>query len=252
MYLPVDAQLVEVAVKSGDNVQQGQVLMRLVSPALEQQSRLTENDIHRLEGMLAGFSVNEELFRNRLVLEQELARAMTQRLALEREQAMLTVKAPFAGQVRDIDAEMLPGRWLGEASHLVTVVAPHKAEVLAWVTEQDKERIRAGAHGHFWAEVSHGPLGVPVTVTAVDASAIRTLDPPFQAAEFGGEIVVNEGHNGELQPRQALYRVRLAVDESNEVTQRWRGHVRVEGERRSWLGQALTWVLGALIRESGL
>jgi putative peptide zinc metalloprotease protein len=192
------------------------------------------------------------LFRNRLVLEQELGRVRAQQWALQKALELLTVKAPFDGQVRDIKEDNVPGRWLGEASHLLTVVASGKAEVLAWVTEQDHDRIQKGAAGHFWSEVSHGPLAVPVRVVAVDTSAVKSLDPPFQAAEFGGEIVVSEGAGGDMQPRQALYRVRLATDDTMALTQRWRGYVTVEGERRSWLLQGITWLMGALIRESGL
>lgn len=252
MYLPVEAQLLEIDVKDGAVVKKGDVLMRLTSPLLEHELQLVQNDIGRLEGMLAGFSVDEELFRNRLVLEQELGRARAQQLALQRQRDLLTVKAPFDGQVRDLGDDNVPGRWLGTASHLLTVVASGKAEVLAWVTEQDHDRIQKGASGYFWSEVSHGPLAVPVQVVAVDTSAIRSLDPPFHAAEFGGEVVVSEGAGGELLPRQALYRVRMATDDDLALTQRWRGHVTVEGERRSWLLQGVTWLMGALIRESGL
>lgn len=252
MYLPVEARLLEIDVKDGAMVKKGDVLMRLTSPSLEHELQLVQNDVSRLEGMLAGFSVDEELFRNRLVLEQELGRVRAQQFALQKELEQLTVKAPFDGQVRDMEPDNVPGRWLGEASHLLTVVASGKAEVLAWVTEQDHDRIQKGASGYFWSEVSHGPLAVPVQVVAVDTSAVKSLDPPFQSATFGGEIVVNEGQNGEMTPRQALYRVRLVVDEDIDLTQRWRGNVVVEGERRSGLLQGATWLMGALIRESGL
>lgn len=252
MYLPVNARVQTVNVRDGALVKQGDVLMQLESPELAFQLQLITAEVTRLENLLAGVSVNEDLYRDRLVLEQELAKANTLRHGLERELDMLTVRAPFAGQVRDLEPDLMVGQWLGATQHLLTVIPASGAEVVAWVTEQDRDRIQQNATGYFWSEVARGPLGVSVQVQGVDTSAVRTLEPPFHAAEFGGDIVVSHQAKDAWVPRQALYKVRLKVQGDEVASQRWRGHVVVEGKRRSLLASGATWLLGALIRESGL
>jgi len=255
VYVPVDAQVVVMQAHDGMAVKAGQPLMELVSPELEMRIRLAAIEVGRIDGFLASASMQAELYQDRLILEQERLRAVSALSALQREQAQLTVRAPFAGVVRDLDADLVPGRWLPGDSHLLTVVAPGAVEVTAWLPERERDRLRNGAEAVFWAEGTRGPHGIDLVVQGVDTSAVRDLDPPYHASVYGGDIAVLEAADGSLVPETALYRVRLKGNESADVAalaQRWRGRVAIEGERRSLLLSGFTWLVGAFIRESGL
>lgn len=255
IYVPVDAQVVSVDVKDGDVVKAGQPLMSLVSPELEMRIRMADVEASRMEALVASVSVQADLYQDRLVLEQEYLRAQAMLSALQRELEKLTVRAPHDGVVRDLESDLVPARWLSADSHLLTVVAPGSVEVTAWLPERDRARVDVGDEGVFWTEGRRGPQGVPLVVRAVDTGAVRDLDPPHHASVFGGDIPVAEAPDGALVPEAALYRVRLGGVEppgGAEMAQRWRGWVVVEGQRQSVLAGWLTWIAGALIRESGL
>lgn len=255
IYVPVDARLVSVLVKDGAVVEAGQSLMTLVSPELEMRIRLAEVEVRRMEALVASASVQAELYQDRLVMEQELLRAQAMLSALRRELDKLTVRAPHGGVVRDLEADLVPSRWLPADSHLLSVVAPGAVEVTAWVPERDRARVDLGSKGVFWTEGRRGPQGVPLVVRDVDAASVKDIDPPYHASVFGGDIAVAEAPDGTLVPQTALYRVRLAgagpMGEAT-VAQRWRGWVVLEGQRQSVLVGWLTWLAGAVIRESGL
>jgi putative peptide zinc metalloprotease protein len=255
MYVPVDAQVVSVQVRDGELVKAGQPLMTLVSPELEIRIRLADVDIKRMEGLVASAAMQAELYQDRLVLDQELLRAQAVLSALQRELEKLTVRAPYDGVVRDLESEFSVGSWLPAGRHLLTVVAPGSVEVTAWLSERDRDRVSRGNEAVFWTEGRRGPQGVALVVKAVDTGAVRDLDPPFHASLFGGDIAVTEAADGSLVPQSALYRVRLAAVEpasGAELEHRWRGWVIVDGQRQSLLLKGLTWLAGAVIRESGL
>ena len=217
--------------------------------------RLADVEVRRMEGLVASASMQAELYQDRLILEQEHLRALAMLSALKRELEKLTVRAPYDGVVRDMESDFVPGSWLPADRHLLTVVAPGSVEVTAWLSERDRDRVGEGDEAVFWTDGRRGPQGVALKVRAVDTGAVRDLDPPYHASLYGGGIAVSEAADGALVPQSALYRVRLAAADpatSAVLVHRWRGWVVIEGRRQSLLLKGLTWLAGALIRESGL
>ncbi|MFN3586112.1 MAG: biotin/lipoyl-binding protein, partial [Moraxellaceae bacterium] len=102
LFVPADAELVAVHIKDGESVNAGQLLFELRSPELEMRQRVVQADIQRLQAALVAVSVDDALYRDRLVLEQELARAYAGQQALTQELDRLMVRAPFAGRVKDM------------------------------------------------------------------------------------------------------------------------------------------------------
>jgi putative peptide zinc metalloprotease protein len=256
VFVPADAQVVAVHARDGIVVKTGQILVELNSPELASRIRLATLEIQRIEGALATSSMDSALYQDRLVLEQQRLQATALLQALQAEQERLTVRATFDGVIRDFESHLYPGRWLARDSHLLTIVAPERVEVTAWISEGDRERLRAGSGAVFWADGSQGPQGLDLRLREVESAAVRSLDPPYLASTYDGRIPVNEAGDGTLVPLQALYRVRLdgqtVFNGKQKPLLRWRGRVVVEGERRSLLWQGVKWTLGGLIRESGL
>jgi len=256
MFVPANAQVVAVHTQNGRTVRTGETLVELTSPELASRIRLATLEVQRIEGALASSAMDSALYQDRLVLEQQKLQAGAILQALQAEQGRLVVKAPFNGVVRDFDLNLHPGRWLSGDTHMFTVVAVGDVEVLAWISEDDRERVGRGQAATFWAETALGPQGIALAISEVESAAVRGLDPPYLASIFDGGIPVNETADGTLVPLQALYRVRLdgaaPLEADPRAIQRWRGRVVVEGERRSLLWRAVRWTVGVLIRESGL
>lgn len=253
-FTPADARILAVHAVDGQAVRAGQPLVEMESPELTYMVRQATSEAREVEATLGSAAMDATLYQGRLVMEQELVRAVSRLQGLEAQRARLTVTAPFAGVVRDIAEDMVPGQWRSADSQLLTLVSPGVLEVVAWVSEGDRDRVREGAMARFRAEGASGPQLLRLRVEAVERVAVRSLDPPYHASLFGGDIPVREGEGGGLEPEQALYRLRLApvaAVQDSSGQQRWRGHVVIEGERRSLLLAGIRRVLGVLIRESG-
>lgn len=249
IYPGAEGVVAEIRVQPGESVEAGQVLARLVSPELDHALALAQSDQTRLRTLLERSAADSELFEQRLILEQGLARADAEVQGLLRARERLELRAPFAGQVRDMHPEMHAGRWVGREDRLMTLVAPGRVQVQAWVSEDDLELIGETREGRF-----HG-RDVALTLTLIDiaSSAVKSLQPVYHASLHGGDVAVRE-QDGQLQPVQALYQVTLRGEaESGEwaMPVRQRGWVYLQGERRSLMGRSLRWMLAALIRESG-
>lgn len=257
VHAPAAGVVEEVAVHDGERVSAGQLLVVLRSPEVEAGLGAAAASLEQVVLQSAGAAVDQELLRERLVVEQELERVRSEYASLRTLEARLRIHAPAGGRVRDLGPEIHVGRWVSPATRLLTVVPGQGAEVIAWVDEVSRNRVHMGYSGNFHAEASG--ISLQVRVIGLETSAIRALDPTYHAAPNGGDITVRQGSAGEMIPEQALYRVRLLVEAPDETLQmlasegrRWRGTLVLEGERRSVLLDWGAWILAALIRESGL
>jgi putative peptide zinc metalloprotease protein len=257
VHAPASGVVEAVSVRDGERVSAGQLLLVLRSPEVEAGLRAATASLEQVALQSAGAAVDEELLRERLVVEQEAERVRSDYAALRTLEARLRIHAPVDGHVRDLDPEVHAGRWVSPATRLLTVVPGQGAEVIAWVDELSRDRVQEGYRGTFHAEASG--ISLAVRVASLETSAVRALDPTYHAAPNGGDIVVRQGPGGEMIPEQALYRVRLQVDAPDETLRmlaaqgrRWRGSLVLEGERRSVLLEWGTRILAALVRESGL
>jgi putative peptide zinc metalloprotease protein len=246
----------ELLVAPGQRVEAGQVLVRLSSPELDYQLRVAVQDVLRLRSQLERSLTDKELSAGRLVLSQALLRAQAEQAALERVREQLVVTAPVAGRVEDLLRDLHVGRWVSSTQQLFMVREGAAAHISALVPESKLDGLEAGSEALFYAETGGSPQGVPLEVSAIERSAVKTLDSPYFAVDFGGDIPVSRQRDGEgFVPEISVYRVHLRpADEAladGLPDRRLRGWVHFEGERRTLLGRALRYVLGVLIRESG-
>lgn len=244
----------EVLVTQGQAVQAGQVMLRLSSPELDHQQRVVALDVLRLRSQLERSLTDNDLSADRLVMSQALQRAEAEHAALDRVREQLVVLAPLSGRVEDVLPGLHVGRWVTPKEQLLMVREGAAAQVSALVPESKLEGLETGGEALFFAEAG-GPKGVPLTVTAIERSAVKTLDSPYFAVDFGGDIPASRQKGGEgLAPEISVYRVHLRPGEGTPAEElpdrRLRGWVHFEGERRTLLGRALRFVLGVLVRES--
>ena len=70
------------------------------------------------------------------------------------------------------------------------------------------------------------------------------------ASRYGGPLNVNA--QGEaLVPNPALFHVLVKLDAAPPNLHETRGHLQIDGARRSWLGEGVTRLLAVALRESG-
>jgi putative peptide zinc metalloprotease protein len=254
IYPPVEAMVARIHVQEGQQVQAGDLLLELDSPELNYELAAAELDVQRIAGVLTRMLGDDARVASRLVLEQQLVFAQTSLAALQRQRQRLLVVSAADGVIRDLDADLHQGRWVPRDAHLMTVIenADH-ARVLAWITEDNIDRIAAGAAGAFYAPAGSPQGRTALQIVRIETSPVVELDYPAHASVFGGVIPVSIDEQGRLVPEVGVFRVWLGPRDGAVLApeQQIKGWVRVEAARRSLLGQLWRWVVGGLIREAG-
>lgn len=245
IYVPHDGRLTRLAVRPGEQVRAGQVLARLRSPGLAYRLQRA-----RAQAKLLAWQVRQQPFDDAL---QAMGPALKKQLAATREDirsyraqiARLTLRAPFAGRVAEVNPAVQPGTWLAAGTRLLQLVAAGRVRGDAFIGEDDVARVHAGQAVAFVA--GSGPTR-RCRVSAVDRVNLATLDQPYVASVYGGDIPSVRAHGGALTPLQPVYRVRFDGCGSTPALPRQRpGHVVIAGARHSLAGAGMRW-LGALFR----
>ncbi|MEX8194885.1 site-2 protease family protein [Comamonas guangdongensis] len=225
----------------------------LDSPALKvAQAQSDAQRTQYLQQMTAaGF--DSELRRDWQVLQERQLQAATQQLAVETEASRYRLNASGAGVLRDVDPDLRPGDWLARNELLGRVVSRDRLEVLAYVQEEDVQRISVGDSAIFIADAGVGPV-LDLTVRSVDQDASRTLPEAALSTAAGGNIQVRS-MQGTLYPERPVYRVVLdaAMPHSGEtiLQHRWRGKVSIRGRWEAAASQFVNTAASVFWREAG-
>ena len=253
VHAPFAAQLVQVPTQR--QFKAGDVLFVLDSSMLsiaqdrsQQLAQAREAQIAGLMGLPDGEAQRQLLTSQKAFFEAEAKASVDE---LDR----LTLRAPFDGESHDVDHGLAPGVWVKPREPLAMLIDPSRWVVDAYVAEQDLNRVRVGQAARI--RLLAGPqTWVDGRVDAIDISRTTILPSAMLDATHGGPIAtVNDtAHPGaEKSPvvRDALFRVRVALDAPLATRQSAPVRVRIEGEKESVLASVFRRMASILVRESG-
>ena len=253
VHAPFAAQLVQVPTQR--QFKAGDVLFVLDSSMLsiaqdrsQQLARARESQIAGLMGLPDGEAQRQLLTSQKAFFEAEAKASVDE---LDR----LTLRAPFDGELHDVDHGLAPGVWVKPREPLAMLIDPSRWVVDAYVAEQDLNRVRVGQAARI--RLLAGPqTWVDGRIDAIDVSRTTILPSAMLDATHGGPIAtVNDtAHPGaEKSPvvRDALFRVRVALDAPLATRQSAPVRVRIEGEKESVLASVFRRMASILVRESG-
>ncbi len=250
IYSPFPARLVELGAEGP--VAAGQTLVVLDSPdtrSKAMQSRILADALALQLDQSVG---RTEGLERRAVLAEQLGQQLAELGAQQAELQRLSLAAPFAGRLVDLDHDLKPGVWITANQPIGMLIDPSAWVVDALIEQKSLDRIRVGSPVRFHLR---GATGAPFAghVVAIDSARAQVLPHQMLATDHGGRIPATKQSNGSLVPRDALYRVRVRLDEAPAAFgQRMRmGSVLIDGERRSLLADAWTSTVSVLVRESG-
>jgi putative peptide zinc metalloprotease protein len=229
-------------------VRRGDVLVALEQPDLTLREAGNEATRQGYEGRLAGLMADPAGNDDLTAVEQRMAVESREIGAARAETARLTLRAPFDGQWSDIDRGWQAGTWIGTKESVGTLYDPQHWSVDAYVKQDDVGRFRVGSPVRFYPDGMPGVLRG--TVTDVGGSRVAQLDYPMLAQRFGGPLNTAKQEKT-LVPTPALFHVVIRLERPLSAGRETRGHVQIEGERKSPLGQSITWLMSVAIRESG-
>ena len=255
IYSPLAGKLVSLPTDNhtAQTVQQGQVLFALESPDLRLgQQKATDQASARARELLglSGLPDGEE---RRSQLQTQQNRYLAEASLFQGEQSRLQVAAPFAGVLRDMDPQLAPGVWVQPRQPLAMVVDPSSWTVETYVPEADVARVRTGDTVRAFMGL-RSLKAYTGRVLEVDTARTTVLPHTILDAKSGGPIVTltpNAEDRRERVPKDAIYRVRIALDEPPPAQQMMLAHVSISGESRAWLPTVFSRMAAVAVRESG-
>jgi putative peptide zinc metalloprotease protein len=246
------AQVQEVLAKEGDNVKANQILVKLASPDLDYKIVAARLKLDELTQRLASQSLELKLARNNPKEYEELQSTRAELTGYREVKEKLTVRATFAGRVRDLSDVLRPGEWLAKDEPLGIVKSP-MASVVAYVEEADLAKLKIGGGGRFYPE--GGDLSpFSVKIIGIDSTGTRELKVEELASKYGGGIAVRPDKEKEqhLIPEQGIYRV-VMLTEMPELPQSSaiRGRLSLSTVAESIADKLTRLTVVALVKESG-
>jgi putative peptide zinc metalloprotease protein len=246
------AQVQEVLVKEDDKVASNQTLVRLASPDLDYKIRAARLKWVELTQRLASQSLESKLARKNPVDYEELQSTRAELDGLRAIKEKLTVRATFAGRVRDLSEVLRPSEWLAKDEPL-GIVQSQSSSVTAYVEEADLAKLYPGGEGRFYPE--GGDLSpFPVTITSIDSAGTKELKTEELASTYGGGIAARPDKEKEhsLIPEQGIYRIMMATESTPlSQTSTVRGRLSLSTEPESIAGWVLRKTIVTLVKESG-
>jgi putative peptide zinc metalloprotease protein len=251
VHAPEHAQLTGLPLREGARVRAGQPLVQFAVPENGSRREALQADIERLRWQAGSAGFDAEQRANSVVLREQLAGAEAQLAALDEEAARYRPLAPFAGTLRDLDPELVPGTWVGKNERVAVLVGEGASEVGTYLDEDTVRRVAVGDRATFYIDGGSGPA-LHLTVAGIDRDASRTLPSGLWAAQQGGQVPARE-KQGAWYPDHAVYRVTFSVDRvpAQLAGHAWRGKVVIAGDWEAPGTRFVRALAGLFWREAG-
>lgn len=250
VYPPFAARLDEIPVRNGEAVRPDTVVARLDAPELRDKAVRAALQARAYAAELSRSPASSGAQERAMVLEQQLNQAVAQYKAAVADMHRLDLHASIDGVVRDLPADMIPGRWVDPRQVILRVVSPQQSIIDGYVGEEQLKAVKPGQRVRFYPDASNLPV-VTGTVKSVDPVAIRTVPNPILSSTYGGELPASRGERGELVPHQALYRVRIVPDNTGTFPSIVRGTVLIRTGFFTLAQNFMARAIALIIRESG-
>ncbi len=235
----------------GMHVKQGQLLVQLNSPDLDQEIAYTMIEQQTIRDRLARAHADSQDRSWLQVLEKRSQSISSKLNGLYQKLDKLEIRAPHTGRIVDIALDLHPGRWVNENLRLAMVATTNTVEIKALINAKSRRRIELNAQGHFIPDDLR-IRKLPVTLIAMSDVAGAGAELSYLTEKSGSKIPLIPGSEKTRVPKGAWYSLRLAPigleDRPDSVI---RGVVVLEAERESLLLQILRQIASVLIRESG-
>lgn len=250
LYSPEPGQIVSIPVKRGQRVEQGQVLLVLKSPVLDEDISRTHKKLEFFNLRARRAVTNRQDQDDLRVVLQQIASESSRLAGLEEKRKKLVLRAPFNGVVAEMDDGLKVGQWISNTMPICFVMDHATAEIKGLIPESELSRIEVGQTAVFYPE-DPTIAAVDTTVSRIDWGNIKVFDLPYLASQYGGEIVVKQHQNGALVPLASVYAIRLNNISQTVPKREIRGSIHIQGKPRSFAKRAYEFAASVLIRESG-
>ncbi|KHA73571.1 peptidase M50 [Pseudomonas chlororaphis] len=246
VYAPYPARL--QSIHPHGPVKAGETLITLDEPDIASRLQTSEASARSYEARLSGLIADPAGLAEDAVTRQRLNVQFEEARAARSEIARLNLQTPFAGVWLDVNPDWKAGQWVGRQESLGMLIDPRSWQVDAYVAQDQVHRMATGDHVRFYADGQTTPLSG--RVVQIGSTRASQLSHRMLSSRFGGPVPTTNAEHA-LIPSNALFQVLIQLDEPLPSLRETRGHLKIEGERRSLLADGATHVLAVLMRESG-
>jgi putative peptide zinc metalloprotease protein len=206
-----DGVVAELGATQGQQVEPGQVLVRMQDPLLEARARLLEATVAEITLRRDSLRVSDPAAAR--IAESELDHAKAD-LALARErQELLDIRAGVAGRLALIETVDLPGRYVQRGELLGYVSTFRDPVIRAVISEQDSDFVRQHTRDIEVRFVSHPERTLPAHVIREVPALQASLPSLALATQGGGRIVLDPGDSSGRRTLQNLLHLDLGLDQ---------------------------------------
>lgn len=249
LHLPVAAMLVKVAAREGERVEKGDVLFEATSPDLDHRLRKARLELQLVRLQLSRLLASTKELEQAVILQRAEVAARQKIEGLDAERKSLSVRAPFAGRIVDLDTAMRPGTHVAKEQLLARITGDFGARIKAMVSDTELHRINTGAKGVFIADEADW-AALPVRLEAIAPASNGLLGEPGLADRYGGAVTAVE-KDQRLVARDGWVEVVFTAKDGLPPARLMRGNVWVEAEAVSPIGVLWRQIGRVLVREQG-
>ncbi len=253
VYAPESGKIVANALRRGDTVRAGEVLLALANPDIESALRETELALReadlQLERALSG---GGDRIRIREYLAEQ-SRLSSQLAGLRAILGKMQVRAEADSLILEANDSLEPGVWVSRRTRVARLLAETSTlRMVAYLPDDEANSVKNGDTAWFSSEADP-ERRIPAIVTQVDTQAAHRIEEPALAGPHGGGMAVMPGAN-ELIPASPVYRMeaRFATDDRLDLRLGQLGMLRLETPPQSRAKEFILWLYGVVIRESGM
>ena len=250
IYPPAAGRIKSTLVSLGDIVTADQPILIMESPRITEELKRTRIEISVVELSLARIAASETDRENLQVLRQRLQEKRSRMAALEATQEQLVLKSPIDGRIKELAPDLHEGRWINRELAVGFIASDDSRLVKGMLNESNLTRVEPDQVARFIPDDANIKT-IPGKVINLESANLSSLDQPYLASVFGGDIAVRRDDKGNLVPESAVYRLQLSLDATEDLpNQVIRGVAKIEGEPKSFARRAYEVIAAAIVRGS--
>jgi putative peptide zinc metalloprotease protein len=252
IYPPAASQIISLVVEEGDRVKAGDILAQLSSSELDMKLKSARQDLATLEVLRARAQTNPVMMHDEGLSEAALEKARVGVETLQAQAERLTVRARFAGIVRDMHPDIQKGRFVSEQEKLMTIVDHNHWVISAYADEDQQPRISSSATAMFYPATTFGHT-LSAQIIAVAQAGVTQIGWPELSSVYSGPVASDPDQEGMLVARRSLYEVKATLDEAKPINpQVQRGYLKVITTQESLFSIWINNLVSMIRREAKL
>lgn len=255
IYAPLAGKMMALAVQNDVqfSVKQGDILFAFESSDLQLVQDKSKDQAEARAQELLGLGGLPNGEERRAQLQSQENRFLAEVQMYKGEQARLQLSAPFSGVLRDIDPQLAPGVWVQPRQPLAMLVDPTRWTIEAYVSEADVARVHVGDVVRAFMG-PHSLTAYSGRVVEVDTARTTLLPHSMLDAKAGGPFATlapNAEDRRERVPKDAIYRVRIALEEVPKSQSMMLARVSISADSQAWFPTVFSRMAAVVVRESG-